>query len=85
MELWQLDHRERVSGTPAAAAAALGPNNNNKRLTLFEAEAKVKKSIESLKTYESGTGLRCLSTLAVYVANAQNKDDPKYVLRNAVK
>jgi hypothetical protein len=39
--------QERVSGTPAAAvAAAAGPA----KLTLFEAEGKTKKSIESLKT-----------------------------------
>ena len=44
---------------------------------MYEAEAKAKKSIASLKTYDGGVGLTCVKTLAIYVANA-SKDDPKY-------
>lgn len=48
-------------------------------MTVYEAKAKAKKGVESLKTYMDGVGLRCVKTLAIYVANAQ-KDDPKCVV-----
>ena len=63
--------QERASGTKAAAKLR-GP----KKLTIYEAEDKAKKSIASLKTYTGGVGLKCLKILLVYVSNAL-KDDPK--------
>eukprot|EP00750_Incisomonas_marina_P009056 INCI15788.1.p1 GENE.INCI15788.1~~INCI15788.1.p1 ORF type:complete len:435 (-),score=109.63 INCI15788.1:1005-2309(-) len=73
LELWQLDHKERASGTSAGGASRKAP----RKLTVYEAKAKAKKGVESLKTYMDGVGLRCVKTLAIYVANAQ-KDDPKF-------
>lgn len=64
--------KERVSGT-ADAARTHGP----RKLTVYEAEAKTKKGIASLKTYTNGVGLKCLKLLAIYIANAK-KEDPKF-------
>ena len=66
--------QERASGTSAGGASRKAP----RKLTVYEAKAKAKKGVESLKTYMDGVGLRCVKTLAIYVANAQ-KDDPKCV------